>query len=210
MSWLPRSCAMPVSAGLRPTIAATVTAGERDGCKSHGLWRLLGIVRTLKASRGGRRRARGDRPGTVAGTGRRPWRFLPAGLRRRPAAAGGQGWHPASPPWRSTAACFSALWVEMGGAHRAGPGGAGLQPDQAWRGPAGGGRPLFGTNPVAFGWPRAGGHPFVFDFATSAIAAADRAAPPFRRAAAGRLGRRPSWSAGAPKRGPRCSTTAPC
>ena len=32
-------------------IAATVTAGERDGCKSHGLWRLLGIVRTLKAGK---------------------------------------------------------------------------------------------------------------------------------------------------------------
>jgi LDH2 family malate/lactate/ureidoglycolate dehydrogenase len=32
-------------------IAATVTAGERDGCTSHGLWRLLGIVHTLKAGK---------------------------------------------------------------------------------------------------------------------------------------------------------------
>ena len=29
-------------------IAKNVTAGERDGCASHGLWRLLGIVDTLR------------------------------------------------------------------------------------------------------------------------------------------------------------------
>ncbi len=28
----------------------------------------------------------------------------------------------------------------------------------------------FGTNPIAFGWPRPDGPPFVFDFATSAVA----------------------------------------
>jgi delta1-piperideine-2-carboxylate reductase len=32
---------------------------------------------------------------------------------------------------------------------------------------------VFGTNPIAFAWPRAEGHPFVFDFATSAIARGD-------------------------------------
>ena len=36
--------------------------------------------------------------------------------------------------------------------------------------PAGGSRPVFGTNPMAFGWPRPDGHPYVFDFATSAVA----------------------------------------
>lgn len=29
-------------------VSATVLAGERDGCASHGLWRLLGIVDTLR------------------------------------------------------------------------------------------------------------------------------------------------------------------
>jgi LDH2 family malate/lactate/ureidoglycolate dehydrogenase len=43
-------------------------------------------------------------------------------------------------------------------------------PTQAYVAPAGGRRPLFGTNPLAFGWPRPDGHPFVFDFATSAVA----------------------------------------
>ncbi|BCQ60034.1 hypothetical protein PBOI14_17840 [Pseudomonas sp. Boi14] len=32
---------------------------------------------------------------------------------------------------------------------------------------------MFGTNPLAFAWPRPGGQPFVFDFATSAIARGD-------------------------------------
>jgi LDH2 family malate/lactate/ureidoglycolate dehydrogenase len=36
--------------------------------------------------------------------------------------------------------------------------------------PHGGSKPVFGTNPFAFGWPRPDGAPFVFDFATSAVA----------------------------------------
>jgi LDH2 family malate/lactate/ureidoglycolate dehydrogenase len=36
--------------------------------------------------------------------------------------------------------------------------------------PAGGKEPLLGTNPIAFGWPRPGPHPYVFDFATSVAA----------------------------------------
>ncbi|KPB77891.1 Ldh family oxidoreductase [Pseudomonas cannabina] len=39
--------------------------------------------------------------------------------------------------------------------------------------PHGASRPLFGTNPIAFAAPRAGGEPMVFDLATSAIAHGD-------------------------------------
>lgn len=39
--------------------------------------------------------------------------------------------------------------------------------------PHGARQPLFGTNPIAFGAPRAGGEPIVFDLATSAIAHGD-------------------------------------
>jgi delta1-piperideine-2-carboxylate reductase len=39
--------------------------------------------------------------------------------------------------------------------------------------PHGADRPLFGTNPIAFAAPRAGGEPIVFDLATSAIAHGD-------------------------------------
>ena len=43
-------------------------------------------------------------------------------------------------------------------------------PSYATVAPTGGIRPLLGTNPMAFGWPRAGQPPYVFDFATSVAA----------------------------------------
>lgn len=41
-------CKNGFSAEHADAIARNVTAGERDGCASHGLWRLLGIVDTLR------------------------------------------------------------------------------------------------------------------------------------------------------------------
>jgi delta1-piperideine-2-carboxylate reductase len=43
-------------------------------------------------------------------------------------------------------------------------------PSYATVAPAGGTKPLLGTNPFAFGWPRSGDYPYVFDFATSVAA----------------------------------------
>nr|WP_050474901.1 Ldh family oxidoreductase [Pannonibacter phragmitetus] len=40
-------------------------------------------------------------------------------------------------------------------------------PSYATVAPAGGRSPLLGTNPFAFGWPRKGANPCIFDFATS-------------------------------------------
>ena len=45
-----------------------------------------------------------------------------------------------------------------------------LCPSYASVAPAGGTDPLLGTNPFAFSWPRPGGEPYVFDFATSVAA----------------------------------------
>ncbi len=45
-----------------------------------------------------------------------------------------------------------------------------LCPSYSTVAPAGGSRPLLGTNPFAFAWPRPGGVPYVFDFATSVAA----------------------------------------
>jgi delta1-piperideine-2-carboxylate reductase len=39
--------------------------------------------------------------------------------------------------------------------------------------PAGGTKPLYGTNPVSFGWPRPGHPPLVFDQASAAMARGD-------------------------------------
>ncbi len=68
---------------------------------------------------------------------------------------------------------FSALWPEVEAIADEGLVAIAMTPSHAWVAPAGGRKPVFGTNPLAFGWPRAGRHPFVFDFATSGIARGD-------------------------------------
>ncbi len=156
-------------------VAATVLAGERDGCASHGLYRLLGCVHSLKAGK------------VVADA--EPEVFDQAPAIVRVDARGGfsrlafQAGLPAL--LAKTRDCgiaalainhcvhFSALWVEIEALVDAGLVALACTPSHAWVAPAGGNRPVFGTNPIAFGWPRAGHAPFVFDFATSAIARGD-------------------------------------
>lgn len=65
---------------------------------------------------------------------------------------------------------FSALWPEVEQLAAAGLAGLSMLPSQAWVAPAGGTRGSLGTNPIAFSWPRPGGVPFTFDFATSGFA----------------------------------------
>lgn len=48
-----------------------------------------------------------------------------------------------------------------------------MNPTHDWVAPAGGTRPVLGTNPLAFAWPRPGKAPYVFDFATTAASRAD-------------------------------------
>jgi LDH2 family malate/lactate/ureidoglycolate dehydrogenase len=68
---------------------------------------------------------------------------------------------------------FSALWPEVEAIAAEGLVGIAMNPSHSWVAPAGGSKPVFGTNPLAFAWPRPAGQPFVFDFATSAIARGD-------------------------------------
>src|SRR3546814_4262417 len=65
---------------------------------------------------------------------------------------------------------FAWLWPEVEGLARDGLVAFAFTHSHAWVAPAGGTVPLFGTNPIAFGWPRPGPHHFVFDFATSETA----------------------------------------
>jgi delta1-piperideine-2-carboxylate reductase len=45
-----------------------------------------------------------------------------------------------------------------------------MLPSLAVVAPAGGTKPVFGTDPFGFAWPRPNGNPYVFDFATSVVA----------------------------------------
>lgn len=153
-------------------IAKNVTAGERDGCASHGLWRLLGIVDTL-------------RKGKVSADA------LPTVESQAPAivkadAKGGYSllaYQQALPLLiEKTRQCgiaalainhcvhYSALFADVEPLTEVGLVALATTPSHAWVAPKGGRKPLFGTNPIAFGWPRDKQPPFIFDMATSAAA----------------------------------------
>lgn len=156
-------------------VSATVLAGERDGCASHGLYRVLGCVRSLKAGK------------VVADAQPEVFDQAPAIVRVDAHGGFSQLAFQAGLPVLLGKAreagiaamainhCvhFSALWVEIEALTDAGLVALAFTPSHAWVAPAGGSKPVFGTNPIAFGWPRVGHNPFIFDFATSVIARGD-------------------------------------
>lgn len=156
-------------------LAETLVAAEMDGSRSHGIYRLLGFIATLQ--KGGVvpdavPRVEDVSPGVVkvdAQGGFSPYAF-----------------HLGLPPLVEKARnsgiailaithCVhgTALWVEVEKLNRHGLVAIACNPTQSYVAPHGGNRPLLGTNPIAFGWPREASPPFIFDFATSAIARGD-------------------------------------
>ncbi|WP_050526470.1 Ldh family oxidoreductase [Pseudorhodobacter aquimaris] len=65
---------------------------------------------------------------------------------------------------------YSALWWEVEKISDLGLVGLAMSPTLPFVAPYGGIKPLLGTNPMAFSWPRPGSDPYTFDFATSASA----------------------------------------
>ena len=156
-------------------LSATVLAGERDGCASHGLYRVLGCVNSLRAGK-----VSADAEPQVIDQAPSIVRVDAAGGFSQLAFQAGLPLLQAKTRANGIAALainhcvhFSALWVEIEQLTAAGLVALACNPSHAWVAPAGGSQPVFGTNPIAFGWPRAGRDPFVFDFATSAIARGD-------------------------------------
>ncbi|MET1080185.1 MAG: Ldh family oxidoreductase [Pseudomonas sp.] len=160
------------SAAQARAVTATVVAGERDGCASHGLYRVLGCVSSLKAGK-----VAADAEPRVVDQAPSIVRVDAAGGFSQLAFQAGLPLLVEKTRANGIAALainrcvhFSALWVEIEQLTAAGLVALACNPSHAWVAPAGGHQPVFGTNPIAFGWPRAGQQPFVFDFATSAIA----------------------------------------
>ncbi|WP_227369462.1 Ldh family oxidoreductase [Halomonas sp. M20] len=156
-------------------LSETVVAGQKDGCGSHGLYRILGCIKTLEAG------------GVVPDA--EPHVEDASGSIVRINANGGfsQLSFSLGLPLLIEKAkengiallainhCvhFSALWIEVEQITRQGLVAIACNPTQAYVAPHGGSAPLLGTNPFAFGWPRPGKPPFVFDFATSTVARGD-------------------------------------
>lgn len=156
-------------------IAKVITQGQRDECHSHGLYRVLVCVRSLRSGKVdalARPTLSQPAPSIVRVDAHHGYSLLAFehGLPLLVEKAREQG--VAALVIRN---CFhfSALWPEVEAIASHGLVGLAMTPSHAWVAPEGGSRGVFGTNPLAFAWPRAGREPFVFDFATSAIARGD-------------------------------------
>ncbi len=162
--------------GLAPAhvaaVAETIVAGERDGCTSHGLYRLLVCARTIRAGKVAvdAEPAVLDSPAALVRVDARGGYAQLAFAIGRPLLEARAHRHGIAAMAITNCVHFAALWPEVEALAEAGLVAFACTPSHAWVAPAGGNAPILGTNPIAFGWPRKNGRPYVFDFATSAVA----------------------------------------
>ena len=153
-------------------VADVITAAERDECKSHGLFRLPGYAIALRNGRvdGKAVPAIVDlAPGVVQVDARGGFAPLALVAGRSPLAEKARSQGIAAMPLVN-AYHFAALWYEVEALAELGLVAFAFVNSRSYVAPAGGTKPLYGTNPMAFGWPRNGRPPLVFDQASSASA----------------------------------------
>jgi delta1-piperideine-2-carboxylate reductase len=152
--------------------ADRMVQAEGDGCPSHGLFRLGWYVKGVKSGR-------------VNGKAQPQVEQLARGVVRIDGSGGfaplGQKLaHEALVPLARqngiAAAAFvnmfhvAAMWPEVEALADEGLVGFAFTPSYPYVAPAGGTKPLYGTNPMGFSWPREGAPPLVFDQASSSMA----------------------------------------
>jgi LDH2 family malate/lactate/ureidoglycolate dehydrogenase len=153
-------------------IANTVTNAERDDCKSHGLFRVPGYVASVKSGKVDATAVpelRDLAPGVIQVDGKHGFSPLALEVGRAPLVerARDQGIAALAVV---NAHHFAALWPEVEPLGEEGLAAFAFVDSFSYVAPAGGTRPLYGTNPIAFAWPRENRPPLVFDQATSVSA----------------------------------------
>ncbi|WP_210526211.1 Ldh family oxidoreductase [Rubellimicrobium arenae] len=153
-------------------MARVIVAGERDNCKSHGIYRIEGCLRVLRAGK-----VVPDAVPTLNDTGGPILQVHAGGGFACPAFEDGKDLLIDKARRFGMGAMvirdclhFSALWYEVEELASQGLAALSMCPSYSSVAPAGGTTALLGTNPMAFGYPRPGDHPYVFDFATSVVA----------------------------------------
>ncbi|MFO1091387.1 MAG: Ldh family oxidoreductase [Hyphomicrobiales bacterium] len=156
-------------------VARNMIRAEADGSVSHGLFRLPWCVHTLKTGRAnGAARPTVTRPapGVVRVDAHRGFAPLAqeTGIPVLVEAARENGIAALA-----IVDCYhvAAMWPECESVANEGLVAFACTPSFPYVAPAGGNRPLFGTNPIGFGWPRKGKPPMVFDQASAAMARGD-------------------------------------
>ncbi len=153
-------------------VADVITAAERDACKSHGLFRLPGYGIGL---RNGRINGKSVpevtelAPSVIQVDAKGGFAPLALKVGRAPLAEKARSQGIAAMPLVNSYH-FAALWYEVEALAEQGLVAFAFVNSRSYVAPAGGTEPLFGTNPMAFGWPRKGRPPLVFDQASSASA----------------------------------------
>jgi delta1-piperideine-2-carboxylate reductase len=166
-----------LKAGVSPcqskALAKVIVAGEGDACKSHGVYRVEGVLRTVRAGKvnptavpvlqpdAATAIVRVDAQGGFANAA------FDIGLPELVARTRQLG---VATLVINNCCHFSALWPEIEALTDHGLAAMIMCPSYTSVAPSGGDKPLLGTNPFAFGWPRPSGNPYVFDFATSVAA----------------------------------------
>ncbi len=153
-------------------VADIMIRAEADGCASHGLFRLPGYMAALESGKvdgAARPEITHLLPSVLRVDGH--CGFAPLALEQvRPALIDAARTYGLAAASIIRAHHFSALWCEVEPLAEAGLCTFACTAYLPAMAPHGGYRALFGTNPMAFGWPRAGKPPMVFDQASAAMA----------------------------------------
>ncbi|MEM7061321.1 MAG: Ldh family oxidoreductase [Pseudomonadota bacterium] len=153
-------------------VADNVMLAERNGCKSHGLFRIPGYVKSLRAGK-----INGQANPTVTRLG--PCMIQVDGDMGPAPLAQERGRAPLIEAAKDSgmaalAICrthhYAALWPETEVLAEQGLVAMAFVNSPPYMAPAGGKKPFFGTNPMAFAWPRAEGGAMVWDQASAAMA----------------------------------------
>lgn len=153
-------------------ITETITAAERDGCPAHGLFRVPFYVNAIKSghvSTDASPTLSEPAPGIIRIDAH--FGFAPLALE--------MGVEPLAERARANGIAalgivntfnIAALWPEVERLAAGGLVAFAYTAALSYVAPAGGTKPIYGTNPMAFAWPREGRPPLVFDQASSAVA----------------------------------------
>lgn len=153
-------------------VATTVSRAERDGSVSHGLFRIPGYVAALRSGKVNGQadpKAKVVTPAVIRLHGDDG--FAPLALQRGvPLLAEAAHATGIAALAISHTHHFAALWPETEALAEQGLVGLACTAYLPAVAPAGAKKPLFGTNPLSFAWPRPGQTPLVYDMATASKA----------------------------------------
>ncbi len=149
-----------------------IIEAERDMCHSHGLFRLPWYVKGVKSGRvNGKASPTVERlsPAVVKVDGDGGFAPLGQKVAHKPLAECARENGIAALAFTNMFH-IAAMWPETEALANDGLCAIAMTASYPFVAPAGGTKPLFGTNPIGFAWPRKNGAPMVFDQASSAMA----------------------------------------